>query len=213
MIAGLTLPHKYKQSNHQRLIVCLHGYGSSMEDLFSLSTDLSEIGHVLSLNAPYTTPWGGNAWFDLDYSQDGTVRISNTNQIEEAVVLLQEEIFKAQKFLQIGNSATIILGFSQGAMMALECTFRTQEAFMAAVVLSGRGVKSTTPLDANTTVIQTHGVLDQVIPIHDARTLNTLLKSCIKNYTYKEYDNMAHGISPECWQFVLENLKSISNNS
>lgn len=209
MIAGLTLPHKYKQSEQERLIVCLHGYGSSMNDLFSLANDLCEIGHVVSLNAPYATPWGGNAWFDLDYAQDGSVRVSNTNQIDEAVVLLQKEIFTLQKALGIASKNTILLGFSQGAMMALECTFRADEALLAAIVLSGRGVNAKQPKVNTTAVIQTHGVLDQVIPISDARNLNELLKANMPNYLYQEYQDMGHGISPECWQFVLRSLEEI----
>lgn len=209
MIAGLSLPHKYKQSEQKNLIVCLHGYGSSMNDLFSLANDLCEIGHVVSLNAPYATPWGGNAWFDLDFSQDGSVRVSNTNQIDEAVVLLQKEIFTIQTALEIENKNTVLLGFSQGAMMALECTFRANEVLMAAVVLSGRGVNTQEPKNNSTSVIQTHGVLDQVIPIADARKLNELLKATMPNYLYQEYQDMGHGISPECWQFVLRSLKKL----
>jgi|AntRauMFilla1563_2_1112583.scaffolds.fasta_scaffold00073_12 phospholipase/carboxylesterase len=212
MIAGLTLPHKYMKSNQERLVICLHGYGSSMDDLFSLAHDLSSIGHVVSLNAPYSTPWGGSAWFDLDYSQDGSVRVSNTNQIDESVVLLQKEIFSIQKTLGIAAKNTILLGFSQGAMMALECAFRSKESLLAAVVLSGRGVNAEVPLVDSTAIIQTHGVQDQVIPIGDARKLNVLLTKTMKNYVYQEYEDMGHGISPECWQFVLSQLKSLTTN-
>lgn len=211
MISGLSLPYRFKKSNQNRLIICLHGYGSSMDDLFSFADDLTNFGHVVSLNAPYSTPWGGYAWFDLTYGQDGSVRIDDINQIESSVVLLKQEILKIQKSLAVPSTNTLLLGFSQGAMMALEYTFTINEPLLAAVILSGRGVVSENPLVDSTAIIQTHGVQDQVIPIADARKLNIQLSKQMKNYVYQEYEDMGHGISPTCWQFVLEQIKAITS--
>lgn len=210
MTLQTSLSHRYLSSDSAQVFVLLHGYGSNMDDLFSFSSELQPLGHVVSLNAPTVLPFGGHAWFDLDFSGN-SIRVVNKNQIDEAIVHLQKDITSICEFLHLQQKDVILMGFSQGAMMSLELVLRSlPTSFKAAVLMSGRGAQSPMTQQIQTPILQTHGMVDPVIDITDARQLRQHLEPIAKDYTYKEYSNMAHGIAPECWDDILEFLKEKS---
>ena len=54
--------------NGNGCIFLFHGYGSNMEDLFSLEQYLPKSHTIISLEAPLSLPFGGFSWFNIDYS-------------------------------------------------------------------------------------------------------------------------------------------------
>lgn len=211
MLNNLELRHRYQESSIDQLVVTLHGYGSNMDDLHSLKTDLKQFGHVLSLNAPYQLPWGGFAWFELEFEPNGHIRIKDQNQIVSSLVLLKKEISNALELLTIDPKKLILIGFSQGAMMSYEYVMNIESHITAACLLSGRQGVSSVPKNRATPIIQTHGTLDEVINVENARLLKNVIAENFEEASYFEYENMGHGISPECWKTVIDELQRVTN--
>ncbi|MCG6568694.1 alpha/beta hydrolase [Tessaracoccus sp. ZS01] len=111
------------------LLVLLHGFGSNEEDLFSLVPYLPGGIAVASLAAPGAppAPMPGRAWFPM-----GT--LGNTHEvIADAAAAVRRWIDA-----EAGTAPSVaLLGFSQGASVALEALRQGPERFDAVLALSG----------------------------------------------------------------------------
>ena len=70
---GIEIPLKYRMresilNENAPAIFFLHGYGSNMEDLFSLSQFFSDEWAIISFQASESIGFGGYAWARLDFS-------------------------------------------------------------------------------------------------------------------------------------------------
>lgn len=201
-----TLQHCYSASTKNKLFILLHGYGSNMNDLFAFADHLQPFGHVVSFDAPQHTPWGGKAWFDLNFTAN-SVHVSDYNQIVSAQVSLVQNITSVLSDLQLTWKDLVLMGFSQGAMMVSELLMEVDQEPAAAVLMSGRKSRDRYDKSRHAKILQTHGTTDPVIHIDQARDLSNALKSICTNFSYKEYEAMAHGISPECWNDIMNFIK------
>ena len=69
----IEIPLKYRiresiLNENAPAIFFLHGYGSNMEDLFSLSQFFSDEWAIISFQASESIGFGGYAWAELDFS-------------------------------------------------------------------------------------------------------------------------------------------------
>ena len=69
----IEIPLKYRMrgsilNENAPAIFFLHGYGSNMEDLFSLSQFFSDEWAIISFQASVSIGFGGYAWAELDFS-------------------------------------------------------------------------------------------------------------------------------------------------
>jgi phospholipase/carboxylesterase len=161
-------------------LVLLHGYASSAEHWipYSQTIALPPNGRFLFPQAPQTTQRtdgssDGRAWWELDlhaHLRQGQDGIDLSGDDPEG---LRQSARKVRSFLSIeGNSKRdpfILGGFSQGAMVACQIAFLSDEPLRALVVLSG------TPVNENEwrkemgrrkglPVFMSHGVRDTVLP-------------------------------------------------
>ena len=51
-------------------LILIHGYGSNMDDLFSFSNYLPEQYTIISLQAPLESPFGGGAWYSINFDSN-----------------------------------------------------------------------------------------------------------------------------------------------
>ncbi len=106
----------------QRLVILLHGYGSSGDDLISLANYWTEAlpdTEFLAPNAPQmcsVNPFGqGYQWFDLT-SLDLSQMVSGIQSVLSTVnTYIDQELEKRQ----LTESDLALVGFSQGTMVAL----------------------------------------------------------------------------------------------
>ena len=103
------------QSAEHRIIL-IHGWGADADDLLSIGQEIIEIStvdfEVISLRAPGLHPNNtGRQWYNL-YPPDW-------NEAEDEVKELILSLRKLDTF-NIPLKKTILLGFSQGAAMAIE---------------------------------------------------------------------------------------------
>jgi len=176
------------------LLVLLHGYGSDERDLFSLVPFLPEGVTVASLSAPLPAPWPmpGRSWYPID----------ELERRDPATVTAAAEAVLRWLDAEAGAASSIaLLGFSQGASVALQAA-RLDPARIAAVVnLSGYAAPGELPGDAalreqRTRVFWGRGSRDDVIPAElVAHTAQWLPEHT--DLTGRVYPGLTHSVSEE----------------
>ena len=171
------------------LLVLLHGYGSHEGDLFGLSPRLPLEPVIASLRAPLREN-GGNAWFSLGPETVGNPDSELANEAADAVLEWLDTL---------ENTSVGLLGFSQGAAVALQLLRRAPERFDAVIALSGFVVAGTEPGDdvLRTTrppVFWGRGTADRVIPAEGIdRTAQWLPTHA--TVTERIYEDLGHSVS------------------
>lgn len=196
------------------VVFLLHGYGSNLHDLLSLSEHLDPNYSYVAVQAPHKIREYSYSWFNLTYN-NGRVNWLNVEEASESIDQLHTFIKTYGESKNIEAENCYAFGFSQGASMALEMAIKYPESLAGVVALSGRLVWDRTEGEhvsekvCQVDIFQAHGTLDQVIPIEDARKVGEYFSSC-PNFTFKSYPN-AHEISRELVMDINSWLENRSN--
>lgn len=144
------------------LLVLLHGYGADENDLFGLVRYLPDGLAVASVAAPLAPPWPtpGRSWYPIE-GLNGRDPAAVTTAAQALLNWLDAEAADAPRIA--------LLGFSQGAAVAMQALRLAPERFGAVVALSGYVAPGEMPLDAKLretkpTVFWGRGSNDEVIP-------------------------------------------------
>ena len=180
-------------------LVLLHGFGSSAEQWmpFSHTIRLPPGGRFIFPQAPGTNgPQGGRAWWPLELAANipkgGTVPdLSATNPpgLKTAAALVRDLL---QSLRRSAGGPIVLGGYSQGAMVASEVAFQSNEEVAALVLLSGTPVAEAT-WDANYTnrrglpVFMSHGRGDTVLPFDGALRMKRKLEAAGLQVTWIEF--------------------------
>lgn len=184
------------------LLIMLHGYGSNEQDLIGLAPHLDSRFLCVGVRAPHELDFGGYAWFHIEVTPQGIVLDYEQAQASSDRLLEMVEVLRAQYVA----TSVYLLGFSQGAIMALRLALQYPQRYAGVVAQSGVCAEEMLPegepegLSA-LPVLMTHGRWDQVIPVAQARVSNELLQPLPLQFTYKEYE-MGHEINQECLEDV-----------
>jgi len=190
------------------LLLMLHGYGSDENDLFSFADLLNDRFLVISARAPRNLSWGGYAWYDIDFTSNQS-RFGNPEQAEESMEMILQLILEIQEKYQTVISNTVLLGFSQGAILSYGLSLNHPEKFKNILALSGYIFNDIMPKTINSSEVahldffQSHGTIDEVIPIDWARKSSEWLKSHGLKHQYTEYP-MGHGINQDCFNDMIK---------
>ena len=147
----------------EQLILLFHGWGAS-------PSDLAPLGHVLagefpqafvvSVTAPEHVPGlAGRQWFPVD----GVDEANRVERVAAAMPAFVAAVQSWQRQAGVARDAVALLGFSQGAIMALEST-RDRPAIAGRVVsIAGRFARLPQSPNPDATLHLFHGKLDPVI--------------------------------------------------
>lgn len=183
-------------------VLALHGWGASAHDLIGLSPILHG-GEALVLcpQGPVAFPIAqgvyGYGWFPI--SQGGPLDMDAFERGGEA---LRRFVDQAAERYPIDRRKTVVLGFSQGGVMAYDLVLRNPERFAGLVALSSwlpEALDASIPrLEAheNFPVLATHGTEDPMIPVDRGRESRERLVKRGVSLTYREFE-MGHEIRPE----------------
>ncbi|MEP7337798.1 MAG: alpha/beta hydrolase [Acidobacteriota bacterium] len=205
-----SVPPKSGLNEKPPLLLLLHGYGASEDDLFSLASYLDERFLVVSPRAPVSLRGMGYAWFNLGFTPQGFA--VDPEEIEAARRTLHKFIGEIVEAYDCDPNAVYLVGFSQGAMMALSVALTFPGIAAAVVAMSGRLLPQTVEqiVDKDTLIglpiLVVHGTRDPVVPISHARETKARLAELPVDLTYREYE-MAHEVSAESLEDITHWLK------
>jgi phospholipase/carboxylesterase len=194
-------------------VVCLHGYGADMRDLAPLAPEIPA-GRPLRWvfpDGPEVLDWGGKAWFPIDVAafeeaqRTGVPRDLSGGEPEgmaESRRLLQGLL----KDLAVPWDKLVLMGFSQGSMMAVDLALRAPKAPAGVVILSGslldrRSFAALAPKRKGLRFYQSHGSADPILGFSGGLALEKGLKDAGWVGELQRFEG-GHGVPPE----VVEQL-------
>lgn len=173
------------------LIVLLHGYGSHEGDLFGMSPGLPLGPTIASLRAPIAES-GGWAWFSLRDSVPGDPGPEKLDAAAEVVLAWLDTV---------EYTSVSLLGFSQGAAIALQLLRHAPDRFAATVALSGFVAGGDGPRDAELAKLRPpvfwgRGTDDPIIPDSAIARTEAWLPAHA-DATIRIYEDLGHSIAPQ----------------
>jgi phospholipase/carboxylesterase len=191
-----------------RPIVVLHGYAASPQDWvpFASTIQVADDRRFIFPEAPEATtppdgPVGGRAWWRLDLAsyRRGTalpdLSRARPEGLQRASSQLRRLIADTQQRLAFKPDTLILGGFSQGAMVAAEVAFRTNEPMQALILLSPTIVdepswRRTMGLRRGLPVFIAHGRRDDVLPFAASERLAQAMRDAGLTVTWFPFDGI-----------------------
>jgi phospholipase/carboxylesterase len=198
--------HEYVSISSQTAthrIILIHGWGADADDLLTLGKEITEKidfdFEVISLRAPGLHPSGeGRQWYGL-YPHDWNGAEGEVNKLLATLKNFDTD--------QISLKKTILLGFSQGAAMAIDAGFRLNLGLI--VACSGYPHPSWAPGEKCPPLIISHGLFDDVVPIEASRSIYKQVKcNSSKLCELIEFDGF-HQIDSNLIDFISTKISSI----
>ena len=203
--------------NANKLVVFLHGYGADGKDLIDLANPFGMVlpnASFISPDAPHPCAMSpqGRQWFPIEEIPKGAIKAS---------LGLLDLIENEAKKLDLTFKDVILIGFSQGAMMSMQCLLINNKQLGAVIgysgalrqenidaandkILNGKHKFSDTP------ILLVHGEQDEVVPFQSLERSKNLLNKIGFNTQTLSRQNLAHGIDPEGISKGMEFLKTLN---
>ncbi len=186
-------------------VVFLHGYGANGDDLLGLADPLAEhMPDTLFLapdapeacaGAPMGFQWFPIPWIDGSSEEEAALGLRRAADDLNAFldgVMVDEDLLPEQ---------VMVLGFSQGTMMALHVLPRREDAVAGIVAFSGRLLEPELLADeavCKPPVLLIHGDQDDVVPPQSLPMAAQALEEAGWKEVYAHIMNgTAHGIAPD----------------
>jgi phospholipase/carboxylesterase len=195
------------------LVIFLHGYGADGNDLVGLAEPLAP--HLpdtrfMAPNAPdpcANNPMGYQ-WFPIPWL-DGSSQAASALAAGRAFALLDGWLDATAAATGIPPARTMLFGFSQGTMMALQVGLRRREPFAGIIGFSGRLLapeRLAAEIVTKPPVLLVHGDEDPMVPIASlAEAAEALTAAGVETYTHVSRGT-GHGIAPDGLSLALSFL-------
>jgi len=180
------------------LVIALHGRGDTAEGLAALFQDWAVRARVVIPRPPHQ--WaGGQAWTLHGHAvaESRPAIASDLLGLADRVVATADAVRRARRTRGPG----VVMGFSQGGMMAWTIAIRHPRAFSAVFPVAGILFPEVLARQTITGVrlppiIAFHGTADQVVPLADDQRGVRLLEQNGGRADLRTYDGVAHDIPP-----------------
>ena len=200
-----------------KLVIFLHGYGADGKDLIDLANPFSMAlpnATFISPDAPFPCAMSpqGRQWFPIEEIPMGAIEASNN---------LLSLIEKEAQTIGLNFKDVILIGFSQGAMMSMQCLLLSK--FQLSGIIGYSGALREQNIEAakynvidgkhkfsSTPVLLIHGEQDEVVPFQMLEKSKVLLDGIGFNTRTLSRPNLGHGIDPEGISKGMEMLKQLS---
>lgn len=167
MLEGPRLP-PLSGSKPEALVILIHGYGSNGEDLISLAAMMQPslpFAAFVAPNAPLPLPHmaAAHQWWPIETFS----MAERAAGAAAAAPVLDEFISQELKKAGLTSDRLLLVGFSQGTMMALHVGLRRPEAIAGIVGISGMLVAPESleaDISSRPPVLLIHGTQDDVVP-------------------------------------------------
>lgn len=196
------------------LVAFLHGYGANGADLLGLADVLAGTLPGAAFVAPDApdpcrgSPMG-RQWFPIPWL-DGSSEVAAGTGLARSADDLNAFLDARLADEGLAPSALVLVGFSQGAMMALHVAPRRGEAVAGIVAISGRLLvpdRLAREARVRPPVLLIHGDEDPVVPFADMGIAgNTLVAAGFETFGHVMHGT-GHGIAPDGLGATLGFLK------
>jgi phospholipase/carboxylesterase len=190
------------------LVVFLHGYGADGGDLLGLADALAphlpDTGFAAP-DAPEPCRGGyGRQWFPIPWL-DGSSEVAAAIGLAAATDDLNGYLDAQLAAHALSADRLCVLGFSQGAMMAMHVVPRRPAAVAGVVAISGRLLvpERLGEVVSKPPVLLIHGDDDQVVPFADMGTAGRALVAAGFETFGHVMHGTGHGIAPDGLQVAL----------
>jgi len=184
-------------------VVLLHGFGASGDDLVSLARALAHPRTRYVVPAGLLTlPNGGRAWWPLKqrlaYNAEQELQVQS-DVLANARAAVQGVVSTIRE--RYAPDALFVVGFSQGAMLALDVALQPSLGIQRVAVLSGAlpvptSLELAKPRPKPPRVFVSHGRQDRVLRYAGAERLVERLEDAGYPVVFHPFDG-GHEISPE----------------
>ncbi len=192
----------------KQIVMFLHGYGADGADLLGLADPLGP--HLpdcafIAPDAPERAQGGyGLQWFPIPWL-DGSSEEAAAQSLARATVDLNAFIDAQLVEYGLQDKYLVLLGFSQGAMMAMHVAPRRMAEMAGVVAISGRLLEPEKigDITVKPPVLLIHGDDDQVVPFGNMQHAGQVLISVgVETYGHV-MKGTGHGIAPDGLQAAL----------
>jgi phospholipase/carboxylesterase len=193
----------------KQLMVLLHGYGADGRDLIGLGGAWRELFPDMVFVSP-NAPWpcgrsaGGYEWFPLSDRPAEDFRREGADRARPVIVGFLEDLW-AQTGLTAAD--TVLAGFSQGAMMALNVALSLPDPVRAVVAFSGALIPPPLPW-SKPPVALIHGDADPVVPVQLSLDAEAALKAMEVDVMLHISRGKGHGIDDSALDFATGFLRT-----
>ncbi|MEM0910024.1 MAG: dienelactone hydrolase family protein [Pseudomonadota bacterium] len=208
------------QSEHKSTIIWLHGLGDSGNGFAPIAPELQlplELGakfvfpHAPVIPVTINNGMEMRAWYDIR-SLDMETRADTHGVIESAKMI--ESLIRQEIEMGIPSERIMLVGFSQGGVIALHLGTRFEYKLAGIVALSTymsepRELKrEKNPNNQNTPILMCHGQQDEVVPMLMGRSAYSTLQANDYDVTWREYI-MQHNV---CMPEIKDISKFLQSN-
>jgi phospholipase/carboxylesterase len=191
------------QGPARQLVVFLHGYGADGHDLIGLGEAWAEVlphAAFVSPHAPEASPYGsGRQWFALSTgfvrSAEDVVRDLRAG-VPGAAAAVDAFVDAELARLSLDNDALALVGFSQGASLALYAGLlqpaRAVAAYSGALAVLPSALPASKPR-----VLLHHGARDDIVPAAALNDAAKTLRASDVDVRTRMVPMLGHGIDPE----------------
>jgi phospholipase/carboxylesterase len=195
------------------LVVFLHGYGADGADLLGLADTLAPHLPGVAFAAPDApeacagNPFG-RQWFPIPWL-DGSTETAAAAGLAAAADDLDGWIDATLRTEGLTPDRLALVGFSQGAMMALHVAPRRAEVIAGVIAISGRLLVPDRLGEAQVKppVLLIHGDRDEVVPFSDLNAAGQALVAAGFDTYGHVMQGTGHGIAPDGLSVALAFLR------
>ena len=189
-----------------QLLLLFHGVGADAASMRPLGEALSALrphAFVVSVRSPDASDLGqGWQWFPVR----GVTEADRPARVAAAMPRFAETVRAWQRESGVGAGHTALIGFSQGAIMALESTQLPQPVAGLVIAIAGRFAQppSAAPRDVRLHLL--HGEQDRVMPPVLATDAASQWTAIGGSATLDLFPGLGHGIDARVVRRVAEHL-------
>jgi phospholipase/carboxylesterase len=189
--------------NPKYLVIFLHGYGANGENLLDLYHEFKRVlhdAHFISPNA--IQPWEGGfpdayQWFSLYGGTERKALAQIAHDIQNSNKILQSFIEEQLARFKLDYDKLFLVGFSQGAMMAIYQGFIMPKKPAGIISFSGRIVLPEMVGDTSITkpeICLIHGEADSVLPFANFIEAKEILSAQEISHEAHSFPDLDHTI-------------------
>lgn len=187
-----------------QLVLLFHGVGSSARDLAALGEALTPHlpdAVIVSVQAPEASRHGWQ-WFTVE----ALAEANRPTRVAAAMPSFTHAVMQWQQACGVGPAATTLVGFSQGAIMALESTQLDSPPAARVIALSGRFARPPHIARNSVRTHLLHGDADAVMPVQGAVDALAQLQDLGAVATLDRFPGLGHGVDGRVVEAIVRRL-------